>query len=109
MKWIKDAILDLLILVVIVAYAITSNDIIEIIIWVYTSLLIISKVSYFFFDFLQSKASKTKVPDWFYHGTYLLSIILLLTTNNYPLLIAWVVIWVLSVVPKLVKTKKKSS
>ncbi|GAB5408932.1 MAG: hypothetical protein BalsKO_12970 [Balneolaceae bacterium] len=109
MNWIKDALLDVLIIGVIIVNLITSNNTIEIVIWVYTSLLIISKILYFFVDFLQSKASKTSVPDWFYHITYFLSITLFILSKNYYLSVAWLLIWILSVIPNFVKSKKATT
>ncbi len=108
MKWVKDALLDIIILGVIVAYTITLNNVLEIILWVYTGFLLIGKILYFYVGFLQSKATKTQVPDWFNHAVYLISIVLLLLSMNYYLALAWGVIWVLSIIPLLNKGKKSS-
>lgn len=108
MKWIKDALLDVLIFGVIIAYLFTSNTTIEIVLWVYTSFLLVGKILYFFIDFLQTKATKTNVPDWFYHCVYLLSIILLILSKNYYLTAAWFIIWGLSIIPIVTKKKEIS-
>mgnify|MGYP003675587802 FL=1 len=106
MKWIKDSILDIIIFLVIIGYSITSNEIIEIALWVYTILLLVGKVSYFFVGFLQSKAQKTNVPKWFYHSIYISSIILLILSKNYYLSIAWSIVWILSFVPSFIENNK---
>lgn len=106
MKWIKDAFLDLLILALIIGYTITSNNIIEVILWVYTGMLLLGKTLYFFMDYLKSKSAKTTVPDWFYHLIYLSSSALLVYSTNYYLAVAWLVIWLLSVGAIIVQKKK---
>lgn len=103
MKWIKDAFLDVIIFGIIVAYSISFSNTIEIILWVYTSFLLVGKILYYFIDFLKSKASKSKVPNWFYHFIYISSITILLLSKNYYLSIAWVLIWILSFATTLFK------
>jgi hypothetical protein len=107
MNWIKDAFLDIIVLLLIIAYAFTSNSIVEVILWVYTGMLFLGKTLFFFADFLKSKANKTSVPDWFYHIIYLSSSALLVFSGNYYLATAWVLIWILSVAALI--TQKKGS
>lgn len=103
MNWVKDAVLDILILGVIIAYSITDNTVLQKILWVYTALLLVGKILYFSVGFLKQKASKTTVPTWFYHAIYILSIILLIFIQDYYLSFGWVIIWVLSTIPLLKK------
>ncbi len=105
MNWLKDAVLDIIIFGIIIAYTITSNNIIEIILWVYTGFLLIGKILYFFVDFLKSKAVKTTVPNWFYHSIYLLTILLLLISGNYYLTASWFIVWILSIFALIPKSK----
>lgn len=103
MNWLKDAVLDIIIFGIIVAYMITSNNVVEIILWVYTGFLLIGKILYFFIDFLKSKAVKTNVPNWFYHSIYLLTILLLLISGNYYLTVSWFIVWILSIIANIPK------
>ncbi|MFV1885529.1 MAG: hypothetical protein ACMZ7B_13650 [Balneola sp.] len=109
MNWVKSVLLDIIAFIVIVAFAITSNEVILIIIWVYTGILLTGKILYFFVDFLQAKAQKTDVPDWFYHLNYVLSVAVLAFTGNYYITGAWLLVWILSVIPSIKKRKKTVS
>lgn len=109
MNWIKNALLDIIALIIIVAFAITANEVLLIIIWVYTGILLIGKILYFFVDFLQTKAQKTDVPDWFYHINYAVSIAVLAFTGNYYITGSWVLIWILSIMPAIKNARKKTS
>lgn len=109
MSWIKSVLLDIIAFIIIVAFAITANEVLLIIIWVYTGILLIGKILYFFVDFLQTKAQKTDVPDWFYHLNYALSVIALAFTGNYYITGAWILVWVLSVIPSIKTAKNTSS
>lgn len=108
MSWFKNALLDIISLIVIIAFTFTSNHVLLIIIWVYTGILLISKILYFFVDFLQTKAQKTDAPNWFYHLNYALSIAFLSYTGNYYITGAWILVWILSVMPSLGSSKKTS-
>lgn len=103
--WVKDALLDLVVLVGLAIYAFTHNQILEVVIWIYTSLILASKILVLFVDFLKQRASKSQVPDMVYHLIYLASVFFLLYSSNYPLTIAWAIIWVISMVPSMVKKK----
>lgn len=103
--WIKDALLDLVVLVVVIAYAYTSNNVINIILWIYTSLLLISKILFFFIGFLKTKATKTSVPDYFYHLIYLITVTLFLVAKDYYLAGAWALVWILSFIASIKKKK----
>lgn len=100
-NWIKDAILDILSLLIIAIYALTLNNVLEIIIWVYSALLLFSKLLFLSTNFFQIKASKTSVPEYIYHLIYIASILALLYAHNYYLSGLWAIIWILSALPKL--------
>ena len=106
MAWIKDSVLDFAVLILIGVFAFTSNDVIQIILWVYTGILLLSKILYFFVGYLKTKAQKTSTPDWVYHIVYLLGIALFAYSTNYYLAGAWFLIWILSLIPTLKTTKK---
>lgn len=105
--WIKDALLDLIVLVVIAVYTYYQNSVLEIVIWVYTSLILISKILFFFVGFLRTKANTTTVPDLFYHIVYAISVTLLAISDNYYLTGAWLMVWGLSFYASI-SAKKKS-
>ncbi len=98
MNWIKDAFLDVAVLLIIIILSYFKYPALEIILWVYTILLLLSKILAFFVGFLQSKVSNTNVPEWFYHVIYISSIALLVYVKFYYLGTAWFLIWILSAV-----------
>lgn len=106
MNWIKFTFLDIVVLILISTFVFTSKDVLEIIIWIYTGILLVSKILYFFVGYLQKKAGNTEAPDWFYHLIYILSFVLLAYSQNYYLAASWAVIWILSTLSTL---KKKST
>ncbi|MEX0724302.1 MAG: hypothetical protein WD357_02825 [Gracilimonas sp.] len=106
MTWIKDAYLDVIILLFIVVFAFYANTVLEVVLWVYTSLLFISKILAFFMPSLQRKANNTTAPQIFYHIVYGLTVGILVYSNNYYLAGAWLAIWIVSVI-SLNSSKKK--
>ncbi len=108
MNWVKEALLDILSVIAIISFAITSNDTLYVAIWVYTGILLLSKILFFFVNFLQFKAKKTSVSDWFYHIVYVLTIIILTYSKSYYLTGIWVLIWILSIIQNPNKEKKTS-
>ncbi len=105
MSWTKDALLDIFSFLVIVGLVTTSNEVLLIIVWIYTGILLTGKILYFFINFLQTKANKTNVPDWFYHINYFLSILILGFSGYYYLTGAWIIIWFLSIIPLFQQAK----
>lgn len=108
MKWLKDAYLDIVVLIVIASYAMYPNDVLNIVLWVYTALLLISKLLTFVMPTLNSKANKTSAPPIFYHIIYGLTVAILFYAQNFYLGGAWVLIWIVSIIGFL-NTKKKSN
>lgn len=98
MKWLKDAYLDVIVLLFIVSFAVYPNDVLEVVLWVYTALLLLSKFLVFSMPSLQRKANKTETPEWFYHIIYGLTVGILFYIGNYYLGGAWLVIWIVSVI-----------
>lgn len=105
MKWLKDAYLDVVVLLIILTYAIYPSGVLNIVLWVYTGLLLISKLLIFVMPTLNSKANKTSAPPLFYHIIYGLTVAILIYIKNYYLGSAWIVIWIVSVI-SLLKTRK---
>lgn len=101
MNWIKDAFLDVAILLIILALSYFKYPALEIILWVYTGLLLLSKILAFFVGFLQNKVKNTSVPEWFYHVIYLCSTGILIFVKLYYLGAAWALIWILSTISSL--------
>jgi len=108
MKWLKDAYLDIVVLLIIVSYAFYPNDVLNIVLWVYTALLLISKLLTFVMPTLNSKANKTSAPPIFYHIIYGLTVAILFYAENFYLAGAWIVIWVVSVISFLNTKKSKN-
>ncbi len=98
MNIIKDIIVDLIVLAAIAALLFIQNDILEIIIWVYTGLLLAGKIMALFMPSLQRRANKSATPDWVYHLIYLSSIAILIWLSSYYLAGVWGVVWMLSIV-----------
>lgn len=97
MNWIKDAVLDVIILLFIVVFAYTYNNILEVVLWVYTGLLLLSKILALFMPSLQRRASKTQVPPLFYHIIYALTVGVFIYIEHYYFTGAWLLVWLLSV------------
>lgn len=108
MTWLKDAYLDIVVLLIVALLAFYGNAVLEVILWVYTVLLLLSKVLAFFMPSLQRKANATQAPDLFYHIIYAASVALLVYSTNYYLATAWGVIWITSVISLLSEKKKNS-
>lgn len=106
MNWIKDIIIDIVALGALVSLYFFDNSIFLGIIWVYTGMLLIGKILAVFMPSLQKRAQKTNIPDWVYHIIYALSIVILFVVQEYYLIGAWFLIWMLSIVI-VVKSKKK--
>lgn len=96
MAWIKDAYLDVLVLLLIVVFAFFTNEILRVVLWVYTLLLLLGKTIALFMPSLQRKADQAEVPQYIYHIIYGLSIGVLLYMQEYYLGSTWILVWGLS-------------
>ena len=108
MNWIKDAVVDVIILLVIAIYAITLNEILQVVIWVYTGLLFISKLLAFFMPSLQRRANKSTVPDYIYHIIYALTVGMFVYAQDFYFAGAWGIIWIFSLIQSISSGKNKS-
>lgn len=108
MSWIKDAVVDVIILLVIATYAITLNEILQVVLWVYTGLLLISKLLAFFMPSLQRRANKSQVPDYIYHIIYALTVGMLIFAQDFYLAGTWGIIWIFSLIQSISSGKNKS-
>ncbi len=98
MDWLKDAYLDVIILLFIILFAFYPNSVLEVVLWVYTGLLLLSKVLAIFMPSLQQKANKTNAPSLFYHVIYALTIGVFLFVQHYYFAGSWAIIWIISVI-----------
>jgi phosphatidylglycerophosphate synthase len=98
MNWFKDSILDLVFMGVIISTLFFPSNTSFIILWVYTGLLLLSKVLALFMPSLQKRASKTSTPNWVYHIIYAVSLVTLLFIQKWYLAGSWAIIWLLSIV-----------
>jgi len=103
MKFIKQAFIDIIATLVIVSSVFLPNNILLIIIWVYTALLLVGKISAVALPSLQKRAEKAAdtVPDWFYHLTYLICSVSFAVANEWYLMVCWIIIWVLSIISNI--------
>lgn len=108
MSWIKDSLLDLIFLLVILSAVFYPTNVSFTIIWFYTALLLVTKISALFMPGLQKRATKSSTPDVVYHIIYALSIAALLYLEKWYLAGLWALIWVLSII-MIFNYKKKDN
>lgn len=109
MSKVKDSILDIVFLVVILSTLFYPSSTSFIIIWVYTGLLLFSKVAALFMSGLQKRAAKTTTPNWVYHLIYAASVGTLLYISKWYLAGSWVLIWTISIILLSKQTKNEKS
>ncbi len=105
MSWIKDTILDLLVLLTIISLIFFESNTIIIALWVYTGLLLVGKVLSLYMPSLKRRSEKTATPEWFYHIIYISSIAILAYVQENYLSGAWFIVWILSIVSSTKKPK----
>lgn len=108
MAWIKDVVVDIIILLFIIAYAISLNSVLQVILWVYTGLLLAGKILALYMPSLQRRANNTQVPIYIYHIIYVLTVGALVYIGDYYFAAAWGIIWVLSMIQYVSSNKRKS-
>ena len=106
MAWLKDAYLDIIVLLVVAIFAFYGHTVLEVILWVYTALLLLSRIFTFFMPSLQRKANSTEAPTLFYHIVYAATVALMIYSAHFYLGGAWGIIWIISTVSSLSKKKK---
>lgn len=109
MGWLKDVYLDFVVLLIIVVFAIYEGSILHVVLWVYTSLLLLSKILAFFMPSLRKKADNTSAPQFIYHGIYGLTVGILIYTGYYYLAGTWAIIWLVSFINTPAAQKKTQS
>lgn len=106
MSWIKNAIIDIAVTVVIAVFTFTGATWSWWIIAIYTPLMVLLKLFALSGAAAAVKQKSDQVPTWFYHALYAANLILLLVGLFYWAAAGWAVIWLLSVV---VETKSRPS
>lgn len=106
MSWLKESLVDCIALLIIFIYSFWFNNILEILIWGYSILLLLGKILYFFVSFLKDRPTKNTVPFWFYNLVYFLLCGLLFYSKNIYLGVTWIIIWGLSLLAFYQKKKK---
>lgn len=98
MTYLKNLAVDLVALICIISLAFTQNEILRIILLIYSVLLLVGKIAALFMPYLQKKASSQEAPQWVYHIIYASSVTILFYTGFNYLGGIWVAVWLLSVV-----------
>jgi len=111
MAWIKNAIIDIAVTVVIALLAFTGATWAWWIVAIYTPLMVLLKLFALSGAATAVQQKASDVPTWFYHVLYGANLVLLLVAVFYWAAAGWAVIWLLSVVAESKRrpSKKKSS
>ncbi|SMO66802.1 hypothetical protein [Gracilimonas mengyeensis] len=111
MSWLKDAALDFIVLIIIMVLAFMGGDILYVVLWVYSALMLLTKILAQFMPALKQKANKTSAPAYVYHGIYGLIVAILIASGYYYLAAPWAIIWILSFYnrPKVSKKSQAAS
>lgn len=109
MNWIKNAIVDILVTVIIIVAVIIRVEWLSYVVTGYTIVLLIAKIIIISMNQMQTlmKGRITDVPEWASHMLYATNVIVL-AVFNWPVTAAlWLVIWLISYLNyKRVRTKK---
>lgn len=106
MQWLKDIYLDIVVLILVLLFAASAWQWLEILLWIYTGLLLLGKVLALFMPAL-SKKTKSDIPVFIYHIIYLLIIFTFVFITHYYFAAAWFVIWVSSSIHNYAHTSVK--
>ena len=98
MSWIKNAIVDIGITILIAAMVLTNLNWIYWVLVIYTGFMVLIKVVGLIGPAIKSKVTDDTPPNWFYHLLYALNVALLAMGQHVYLLAGWAVIWLLSIV-----------
>lgn len=98
MDWLKDVVVDIIATLAIVLSVIVGHPVLTVIIWIYTSLLLIVKLIVLVGDDFLNIMNKanTEAPKWFSHLLYALNTGLLFYADHLYLGAGWTLIWVIS-------------
>lgn len=98
MSWIKELIVDLAVTVLIIVAVILSDPWMKYVIWVYTGIMLLTRIVVFSSDsFIQIvNKSKNKAPDWVAHLLYATNTLVLLYFSWWYAAGGWAAIWLFS-------------
>jgi hypothetical protein len=109
MNWIKNAIVDILVTIIIIIAAIAHVEWLEYLVTGYTIVLLIAKIIIMSMNQMQTliKGRISDVPEWASHLLYATNVIVLAVFNWQVTAALWLVIWLMSYLTyKRVKAKK---
>lgn len=98
MKWIKEIIVDILVTIVIILAAIWHHHWLNLVIVIYTPVMLFMKAIVLFsgsFNQLMKK-TQTSAPQWFVHFLYVINVVVLLIIQWWITGAEWIIIWLLS-------------
>ena len=96
MSWIKNAIVDIAITVLIAVMVFTDLNWVYWVLVIYTGFMVLIKVVGLIGPAMKSKVTDETPPTWFYHLLYAVNVALLAWCQCWMLAAGWVVIWLLS-------------
>ncbi len=98
MNWLKQVVVDLLITGVILITALQNLPGLEILLAIYTALLLFIKLFCWLNEGIlkRLKRGATAAPDWFYHVLHAANVVLLAGTQRWAMGLTWLSIWLVS-------------
>jgi hypothetical protein len=109
MSWIKNALIDIAVTIIIVVYALTSATWGWWIIAIYTPLMLLLKVIALSGAAASVQRKADDVPSWFYHVLYGVNLAMLLYASYTNAAIGWAAIWILSAIAESKNRPRKTS
>ncbi len=109
MSWIKNVVVDLAVTLLIALVAAFGLYWAEVVVWIYTPLMLALKVFALFagrLTALSKGRGAAEPPPWFFHVLYALNVVLLLIGARWLLAAGWAVIWALSAVQEARQRQK---
>ncbi len=95
MGWVRHVVIDIAAVAVIALATFGGHPWAKWVVWIYTPLMLLLKLAAMSADVAPKQGD---VPDWFYHVTYAVSVVILLYHFWYWEAAGWIAIWLLSVV-----------
>ena len=98
MKWIKDYIVDIAVIILIIIAVLLDKNWLEVVIISYSSLMLFLKIVVFINDsfLIGSAKKKSKAPPWFIHLLYAINVIVLFSFQWWVTGAEWCLIWLFS-------------
>lgn len=98
MSWLKNAIVDVLATLVIIGMVLWGWQWAEVVVWVYTPLMLLVRIIALFAGSLMQVGSGEDLPPrWFLHLLYAVNVIVLAVGAAWLLAVGWLLIWGLSI------------